>query len=130
MWVNPDICDVFLRWQAECGKVFCVALSKTRCLVFLNEKQDNMSPREQTHTPLHESSCVDIWNLNHLHLGHKAELVFDLQENWVKGQLVGLLVESGQGRSWLRQQAGITRALLLQHKGKGKGRELKNCRQS
>lgn len=49
--------------------------------MFLNEKQDNMSLPEQKHTPLHESSCVDILTLNHLHLGHKAELVFDLQEN-------------------------------------------------
>lgn len=34
--------------------------------------------------------------LNHLHLGDKAELVFDLQEDRVESQLVGLLVESGQ----------------------------------
>lgn len=39
--------------------------------------------------------------LNHLHLGDKAELVFDLQEDGVEGQLVGLLVESGQSRSGL-----------------------------
>lgn len=90
--------------------------------MFLNNKQDNMSPTEQSPTPLHEST------LNHLHLGHKAELVFDLQENRVKGQLVGLLVEPGQGRPGLRQQAGITRALLLHHKGKGKDREQKNHR--
>lgn len=33
--------------------------------------------------------------LNHLHLGDEAELVFDLQEDGVEGQLVGLLIESG-----------------------------------
>lgn len=96
--------------------------------MFLNEKQDNTSPTVHAHTPLHESSRVDILTLNHLHLGHKAELVFDLQENGVKGQLVGLLVEPGQGGSGLRQQAGITRALLLQHRGKGKRCEWKKCR--
>lgn len=56
--------------------------------------------------------------LAHLHLGDEAELVFDLQEDGVEGQLVGLLVESGQSRSGLGQQAGVARALLLQRKGR------------
>lgn len=51
--------------------------------------------------------------LNNLHLGDEAELVFDLQEDGVESQLVGLLVESGQSRSGLCQQAGVTCALLL-----------------
>lgn len=93
--------------------------------------EEETSQHESTgtnHTPLHRSSCRDILTLNHLHLGHKAELVFDLQENGVKGQLVGLLVEPGQGRSGLCQQTGISRALLLQHKGRGKGCKKKNCK--
>lgn len=39
--------------------------------------------------------------LNHLHFGDEAELVFDLQEDRVEGQLVGLLVEPGQSCSGL-----------------------------
>lgn len=56
--------------------------------------------------------------LNNLHLGDEAELVFDLQEDGVESQLVGLLVESGQSRSGLCQQAGVTCALLLWDKEK------------
>lgn len=54
---------------------------------------------------------------NHLHLGNKAELVFDLQEDGVKGQLVGLLIESGKSRSGFSQQAGVARSLFLQDNG-------------
>lgn len=32
---------------------------------------------------------------DHLHLGDEAELVFDLHEDGVEGQLVGLLVQPG-----------------------------------
>ena len=39
--------------------------------------------------------------------------MLDLEENRVKGQLVGLLVESGQRCPGLSQQAGVTCTLLL-----------------
>lgn len=101
MWVNPDICNVFLWRQTECGKVLCVALSKTRWLMCLIEEQNNVRRQNKptllriVHQPCDSASKIEsrrYLTLNHLHLGHEAELVFDLQENWVKGQLVGLLV--------------------------------------
>lgn len=53
---------------------------------------------------------------HHLYLGDQAELVLDLQKDGVEGQLVGLLVEAGEGGAGLGEEAGVTRALLLKHR--------------
>lgn len=117
------ISNVFLRRQAESRQVLCVALSKSRCLFSLSANQmvwgeikiDAACPTLkctrtiQKLSAMHSNGVSQYFKikshrnltLNHLHLGDKAELVFDLQEDGVEGQLVGLLVESGQSRSGL-----------------------------
>lgn len=62
------------------------------------------------------SNHEEARGINHLDLGDQAELLLDLQEDGVKGQLVGLLVESGQGGPGLRQQAGVASGFLLQRR--------------
>lgn len=59
------------------------------------------------------SNHEETRSINHLDLGDQAELLLDLQKDRVKGQLVGLLVESGQGGPGLRQQAGVASGFLL-----------------
>lgn len=68
------------------------------------------------------SNHEETRGINHLDLGDQAELLLDLQENGVKGQLVGLLVESGQGGPGLRQQAGVASGFLLRE-----GRRDRRC---
>lgn len=70
-------------------------------------------PNTTRHPPHDKPGLVNPF-LSHLHPGDQAELVFDLKEDRVERQLVGLLVEAGQGRPGLCQQTGVPCALLLQ----------------
>lgn len=49
----------------------------------------------------------------HIHPGDEQQLLFDAQEDRVESQLVGLLVQPGQGCARCRQQVMVTGPLLL-----------------
>lgn len=71
-WYKPEsnptnICNVFLWWQAECGQVLCVALSKTRRLFFLNVNQGVWGVQENKPTvpdTTPKKVCFRISNTN------------------------------------------------------------------
>jgi len=102
-----------LRRQAESGQVFSVALSETRSLMILDANKEAQIKQHKVrikhkpdiqHSNARSRSALKSYpsafeikssrNLtrNHLHLGDETELVFDLQEDRVEGQLVGLLI--------------------------------------
>jgi hypothetical protein len=53
------------------------------------------------------------WWETHIHLGNEQQLLFDAQEDGIKGQLLGLLVKASQGGPGRSQQGVITAPFLL-----------------
>lgn len=122
---RTNICNVFLRWQAESGQVLCIALSKTRLLLSLHTntnqtarggiKIDTVRPtlkctRTQTIQKLsatHSNRVNQYFKSNHLETRHLITSILETRQSWC---LICRKTESKA--SWLACWLSLVRAAL------------------